>query len=250
MGRIQGRPTNPRGELGQCQRNARRAGQRIAANFPGTPVDLSGWTRLGPSQRVEVIVRAECDGPVSTFGKRFFDKIAKDYPAAAQRLAAKQAAKRITLHDRYVRCPLAARLAYEALKELRSREILTATTDVELHTSSVSSAFRGSGSYIDHDWATRTEQRSSLVALFKPLGQSRVEVATTARDLPHARELAVEWPDGSALRVALDQGFGFLDARGVRFDFSQTADKQAASLSAAAFAVQASSRYPTRMYVL
>jgi DEAD/DEAH box helicase domain-containing protein len=91
---------------------------------------------------------------------------------------------------------------------------------------------RGQPWQIGHDWRDASDQKAVIELLGKQKG---VRVSVHHKEVPHGRYLNVDFADGSAATIVLDQGFGaWVPPRHVtvRHDFGADAATQAKRLAA------------------
>jgi DEAD/DEAH box helicase domain-containing protein len=97
---------------------------------------------------------------------------------------------------------------------------------------------RGEPWQISHDWRNATDQKAVIELFGKQRG---VSVSLHQKDVPHGRYLDVDFADGSAATIVLDQGFGaWAPPRHlpVRFDFGANPAGQARRLASANVVLQ------------
>ncbi len=141
----------------------------------------------------------QLDGPIGSFGRRFWSRIAKADPlltAAMKRLDVVEA----TYTDRYLVTPLAARLLRQAIEAMPGRSDLTSL--------SVRSA-RTDGPprdawHVFEPFPDDMVRRAVLTELL-PNADVRLQPRNC---LPHARSLGLVLGDGRAVTILFDQGFG------------------------------------------
>ena len=119
---------------------------------------------------------------------------------------------RVQFSDRYCLSPLTVALLYRMLRQLKEfygEAWGTPAVTVQLSNEPNSSLQTN----VWEDWALPSEREKAARALLTCLGP--VQVFTRDKKLmAHARSLRLEFKDGSTLTIWLDQGLGFLRAKG------------------------------------
>jgi hypothetical protein len=184
--------------------------------------------RQEPGQAREVTLDGpELDGPLASFGARFWGRLGAGAPLLEEKLRSGLALAAVTYRDRYVRCPQVVASLFAVLQALVTGR---GAPEVRLETGPVDG--RNIGSAMHHDWASEKEQLAVLQGVLGHIG-AEVRVARNSFDLPHARNLLLRFVDGVEVNIRLDHGFGaFRTARPLRFPFSDPASQAAAILGA------------------
>lgn len=178
-------------------------------------------------------VTGELDGPVTGFGKAFWQALTIACPETRE-LARRGPPDAVTYEDRYLRSPLTARLLYEVLK--------AAPCSLAGSALSVVTAKRHPGDdrtprLIEHDWQSENVHRDVLELLLGTLTEDVSLAIEETRRTEHRRGLQLSWGD-ERFEVTLDQGFGYwrVPVR-MPFGFAVGAENQAEALIRANFAV-------------
>jgi hypothetical protein len=142
---------------------------------------------------------------------------------------------RVEYFDRYLKCPLAVRLACECVAAL-SRTIGGAE---QIQMLLVSEPWRSDPRYDDkrpwqvsHDWRSDDDRVEVMEAVAAKLG---LKGSLTLRRERHAREMFLTFDDSTSVTLVLDQGFGcWSGPNGIplRFDFNADPPSQASKLIA------------------
>lgn len=178
-------------------------------------------------------IRSELDGPLATFDVRFANFV----KPGLEKLDAWKPGDlaRITYSDRYLRSPLVARLflgaagglvaALAAPGKVIPVKLLTSPGDVR-----TGREYREPPFLLSHDWRDDAVRAQVMAEASRSL---TFDLSLELRDVPHAREMRLEFISGRTIFLALDQGFGcWREPRGTRprFDFAKTAQLQAAAM--------------------
>lgn len=169
------------------------------------------------------------DGPLTDFGKRFWQFLAKKAPLAVNAFQS-VGVKKVTYSDRYLMAPLALAMAANVFKAVpggkdAAKVFQIARADhVPYDSRMVWDNFPA-----DHD---RTEVLEAL------LPGVDIEIRSKM-SLPHHRALSGELNDGRIFLILLDQGFGAWRAVGSgRHDFQASRSQQAKSLMTAQLEIE------------
>ena len=197
----------------------------------------------------EIALHHQLDGPIARFGGKFWSEISAA-PEIDEQVASGARLARVRYRDRYIRSPIAARLLIEVIRA--SKEVMAASDDlfVEVETADFASETRPS-SRISHNWRSVEERNEVASAAMEKVVSGSVFSSARRWDLPHARELALEWNDGRECVIRLDQGFGYWKpVVDIPFGFERERDEQVARLLRSVPEVRAVSReHPTFVYV-
>lgn len=199
------------------------------------PFSLAKVRQEGASSEstVECLVRGELDGPLASFGVRFWGCVGSN-SEQAKGLLATERIKSITYTDRYLQSPTAIAMVGAILASVSGR--LTESAMVEIRTA-FHAVQRNNGRVFD-DWVERDDfARFATEWLSVKAGMDvSVRVALSNREIAHHRTLLLSFESGSRLQVRLDQGVGYWQIRiasssGPRFDFTLPVDDQLMHLS-------------------
>ena len=138
---------------------------------------------------------------------------------------------RASYQDPYVHSPLVARLLLDTVGQLA----------VQSHSEELRLVIetrpprpddpRTSPVQLGHDWRNATHRRDVIEELARKRG---LRALLVEKEVPHGRRLRIEFSDGTAATIVLDQGFGaWAPPRGVtvRHDFSANTAAQAERLA-------------------
>lgn len=222
---------------------------RARVLHPLAPLPPSAGVRDGASLRVTpagtvaaLTIRSELDGPVDSVGHRFWDLTASAAPELSYRLVAGSKLRRAEYTDRYVRSPIGLRVVAEVLRALHERTARGLVgADVRLVTLPIDSRRVGVDSrWIWDDWAPGANRAVILGTALAQVGIKADVVELPSQRIPHARELQLEWDDGAAWTIRLDEGFGFLrSGQRITHDFHAADQAQGMALLKAKFTVGA-----------
>ena len=208
--------------------------------------------RVRPDGTVSALeITNQFNGPIATFGNRFWDGVLAVAPEVARRLAGSVPIRRVTYADRYVRTPLMVRLFLEVVGALRDRSSVAPEAEVRLITIPIDARPRGVQRDLWHDWAPRSVRNEVFALGITEVGLRPLVEEVSRAQAPHARQLVVEWEDGAAWSVRLDEGFGFLRGSGnSTYPFDSDAERQIRALMDADGLVSAHARTDLYVYAL
>ncbi|HZH16285.1 MAG TPA: DEAD/DEAH box helicase [Archangium sp.] len=216
-------------------------GRRLAA---------SDIRRPPPGMLYQVVVRHQMDGPIQSFGHRFWQVLESTSPELAARLKKGLPLASLRYSDRYLRNPLMARLTLELARGLqRYPGVLPGGIPIHVRTATDDHvAYGRRAEFVEHDWAQGRERDRVFQLLLDPVGGTFTSEPRT--NLPHARELQLEWKDGARLLIRLDEGLGFLSAMPRhRHAFTASTEVQAQRLVTDTFQVARRNPLDTLFYV-
>ena len=142
---------------------------------------------------------------------------------------------RIIYSDRYVGSPLVGRLLLEAASGIANAlGVSGKCTTIKLISRSIDLSSRRPVSdtpfLLGHDWRSDALRNAVLTSIAESIG---LTLSVELRAVRHAREMLLEFIDGSTIAIMLDQGFGcWREPRNVRprFDFAKPPSEQAEQL--------------------
>lgn len=146
-------------------------------------------------------------------------------------VAARRPITRILFSDRYCNSPLTTALLYRLLSHLKELygEAWTSPTFFVMLADRIS----GEYSHVWDDWSRATERDEAVRGLLNELGTAKV-VPMDKKMMAHARSLRLDFQDGTALTIWLDQGLGFLKVERKcpdrLFPFHETCEEQIITL--------------------
>ncbi|HXC89321.1 MAG TPA: DEAD/DEAH box helicase [Stellaceae bacterium] len=168
-------------------------------------------------------VGAALDGPLKSFGTRFWRLIQREAPAAYGALASASVTN-ISYSDRYLLTPLNLVLL---------REVLMGTpggSGANIHVALAPAERSTRFPYAIYDAYVEDAVRRDVLRRLLP--SARVTLTGRKADLPHHRRLDFELQNGRHLTMVLDQGFGAWRTQSdVRHNFTAAADAQARSIT-------------------
>lgn len=201
-----------------------------AATIPGRRIRVEAL-RGSRGTHVELLVGAQLDGPIESFGQRLWDLLTSGMPALKQRLSSGQVVA-VTYSDRYVQSPLAARLVIESIRTLISDPGWATRGATARIVSSSRPPQPGPlpWQYGD-DWRHSLQKKQAIEEALRNVCPNGVFELRERREMRHLRELTLVWTDGSSWHARFDQGFGFLGTtQATRFPFDRIASEQAKAL--------------------
>lgn len=229
--------------------------RRVAGNLEGGLLEVGaqdpttlGFPKPPPAgyQRVEVI--RQLDGSAGGFGERFWRLLEGVSPELSQKLAGKTPLRSVAYSDRYLRSPLAAKLAIDALGALHGLSG-GAHDETRFHIVTTPSRRDRPGRHLSVDWSSPSEQADALAKYAVRIGGT-VKVKSNRNAVSHHRVIELEWSDEEYGEVLLDQGFGFLEARpSPHHPFGASGEVQAESMEAVEFSVTSRSNLATTIFV-
>ena len=164
-------------------------------------VDLD--TLLPPPGAQFIQIGSELDCDLATFGARASKLIVELLTKCGS--WPKTGIVRVVYRDSYVSSPLVARLLIDTMKQTISQSGASEVTLIIETRPPRPNDLRGDPWQIWHDWRDAANQKA-LIELF---GKQRgLHVSLHQKDVPHGRYLDVEFADGTAATIVLDQGFG------------------------------------------
>jgi hypothetical protein len=140
--------------------------------------------------------------------------------------------------DAYVSSPLVARLLVDTMKHVFSQTASAKPALIIETRPPRANDLRGDPWQIAHDWRHAADQEAVIELFGKQRG---VHISLRQKDVPHGRYLDIDFADGSAATIVLDQGFGAWGAPRhvtVRFDFGADVATQAMRLATVNAVVQ------------
>ena len=218
----------------------------VGAHAPaemGPALSLAKLAAFGEGNSAHVDIRHQFDGPVAGFGKAFWKAVV---PLRPQAFAGKRPVARVVYSDRYLRTPLSVRLLAGILHAMPGRNEATA---VEVVSEQGSGADREPPRALHHTWPEDTTRGAVLRTLLPS-----ASVSLRPKDAcAHARSLRLDFADGKAVTIHLDQGLGAwrTPGRPVRFDGEAEPARQAAELMRieTAVVIQGEGQQPSPLWV-
>jgi hypothetical protein len=197
----------------------------------GTEIDFDQTIRSLRPTTVRLTIRDHLDGPIASFGARFWSELS-ELPAFSAWVARQPEILRISYSDRYMFSPLSLRLLHSVLSALPFSKPKEGRIPLSIATMAGRPEQRYSlPDKMHDDWATSAIRDDILQAIFGFAGFAVALEIADRRKLVHARCLTIETKAHGSLDLLLDQGFGHWVTRGrIPFDFTAATVKQAASL--------------------
>lgn len=214
-----------------------------------TLVDAGRVRRSYEGTIQEIDVHHELDGPVGDFGVKFWALVCASEEVSRQ-VSGGEVLRYVRYSDRYLRTPLHLRLIAEVLRAIPESLEVGEHLSVEVRTGDYPPPARPS-SRISHNWRSSGERDAVAVAVFDEVVPEALFSSHRSRELPHARELELEWDDGNRCVLRLDQGFGYWKS-GIDLPYGFEHDKsvQADRILGMHFDVKPGSwEHPTLVYV-
>lgn len=170
-------------------------------------IDTTGWIGNKSGNASPLEIGDELNGPIETFGNRFFSYCAERHQGLYELLSHDHSIKSIEYCDRYLQNPAAIAILGSLLAPLKSRM----SDDCSLKVTTLYKQKPRSGFLLHHDWTDLQDFREFASQwLSRGVdGVFQLEVADSNRDIPHHRVLSIEFVSGKVIRVRLDQGIGY-----------------------------------------
>jgi hypothetical protein len=237
---------------------------------PLEPLAIDGWKRVSPddirpireSGDRELEVRQELNGPIQTFGQRFWNLVAKGHSDAKRAIQGSSAeVVSVSYVDRYLYSPVSIRILHQIVEGLRHAvgESRWAVSEFKVNTTRPRPDTDGrKAATVNGSW-NETEMRDGVAQkILEPLGEAVRWIVKTQRETPHGRSFLVTFSDGSELTVRLDQGVDFWKAPDLRrsgrrtptdFDFGDPdLSRQAEAIRKMTIPVEGGA-FPTQIFV-
>jgi len=186
-----------------------------SASVPSLTLDPLTFPKLGADSADhgavnEFSVRSELDGPLSTFGERFWSLVAENCAQAAAPLAGEKIVS-LSYTDRYLQSPTAVSILGSVLRNLKGRFSKDAKVKVR---TVFRRSHRNEGRVFD-DWVEKDDFASFAAQWLSTKAGVNVDVlvADSNREVAHHRTLQAEFENGGRLQVRLDQGVGYWQVR-------------------------------------
>lgn len=245
---------------GRPPRNGQIVYARGAGALPRIQSDAIPIDQLRPQAEDTVAIlsiRKELDGRIQGFGSRFWAHVQNHCRQLEVQLKQGAPLTRVSYSDRYVATPWALLLLREVLLELVRAGRADSRTSLRLLTRDLRRDLRPirDGRSISDQWQN-DDAREGFFTLAFNTGRGRLRwhgpLAFETGVAPHFRELRLEWGNGAAWSLKLDQGVGYWRCRpSAGFPFEGTPDKQLQIINETAKCCRAVSQgsHPTYIYV-
>jgi DEAD/DEAH box helicase domain-containing protein len=171
----------------------------IAVQFAA--VDLDALLPPPGAQLIQIGPELDCD--LATFGGRASKLVVELLRkcGAWSRAGIVQAVYR----DSFVSSPLVARLVIDTTKQIFSQSDAAEPTLIIETRPPRAKDLRGDPWQVWHDWREAADQKAVIEMFGKQRG---LHVSLRQKDVPHGRYLDINFADGNAATIVLDQGFG------------------------------------------
>lgn len=210
-----------------------------------------------PGAVVQISIRNELDGRIETFGSRFWSVSRKHCRFLKEQLDSGNPLGEVSYSDRYVTTPWAMLLIREIMLELVSGGRADSRTALRVFTRYMKA---GKGPCPDRPWINRPWQdnnaRESFFRKAFSEGRGRLRwegpLKLETGPAPHYREFRLDWDDGVAWTLKLDQGVSYWRRRSFAdFSFDGTLSDQMESFNGISRQCEAASSgsHPTYIYI-
>lgn len=160
-----------------------------------------------PEGVVALELHHELDGPLQTFGKRFWAQLAAQVPTIQRIQEGGEKIIGITYEDRYVRNPATAATVMLILYEAARLGDATEPPRVLVRGIAFHREDNRRQYQCWHDWQNDQARDAAIQAAFEYCGlKATVKSQST---LPHGRTLTLKLASGGSLTIQLDQGFSY-----------------------------------------
>ena len=223
-----------------------------------TPAVAIDQLRPRPEGTVAMLtIRKELDGRIEGFGPRFWSAVEDHCRPLKDRLEKGGPIREVSYSDRYIATPWALLLIREVLLDLVRGERADSGTALRVFTRDLRRNVRPihDGRSISDPWQDDGARESFFTeALGAGRGRLRWKGALKLETgaAPHFRELRLDWADGVAWTLKLDQGVGYWRCRpSADFPFDRTSREQIQAFNQVTkrFRVVSQGIHPTYIYV-
>ena len=233
---------------------------RVAGTLPRIRTDAIPVDQLRPQPEGTVAmlsVRKELDGRIQGFGSRFWSLLQDHCRRLQEQFEQGAPLTRVCYSDRYVATPWALLLLREVLLDLVREGRADSGTSLRLLTRDLRRDLRPGrdGRSISDQWQDEVAREAYFTQAFET-GRSRLRwqgpLTFDTGPAPHFRELRLEWGNGVAWSLKLDQGVGYWRCRpSESFPFDGTPHEQVQVVNdiAKRCRVVSQSSHPTYIYV-
>ncbi len=181
---------------------------------------------------LQLHITTEFDGDLADFGARFWSLISDHIEPIQRQLQSGEKIQTITYYDRYLRTPLHAKL----LQQIMS----TFTNNIEeksvIHIISMSKLPKDDERRpVDawHDWVHDAIRCDVVKQMLRKSLPAKVDFELREKpQMPHNRELRIEWRNGNTCSIRPDEGMGCWGVRGIAsFPFGGSVAAQVETLN-------------------
>lgn len=169
----------------------------------------AGSKPAGSSLILDLPIHQELNGPLLTFGDRFWSLLAENAQIADVLETATIC--RIRYSDRYIQNPSVIAILGTLFKFLKGR----IADDAELQVSTLFKLGKLQGRKAFDDWSRKDDFEFFVSKWLSAMAGQTVNLVleTSNRDIPHRRRLDLEFEDGRSLTVRFDQGIAYWQVR-------------------------------------
>ena len=245
---------------GQSPEDGRFVYARVDGPLPEieTPAVAIDQLRPRPEGTVAMLtIRKELDGRLEGFGSRFWSAVKDHCRPLKDQLENGGPLREVSYSDRYIATPWALLLLREVLLDLVRSERVDSGTALRVFTRDLRRAARPihDGRSISDPWQDDDARESFFMEAFEA-GRGRLQwkggLKLETGPAPHFRELRLDWADGVAWTLKLDQGVGYWRCRpSADFPFDRTSREQIQPFNQVIRQYRVISRgiHPTYIYV-
>lgn len=173
-------------------------------------IEFESLTSSTSAGQHRLAIDTELNGSITDFGREFWGLINSAAPQLMKMMIVKGRANKITYSDRYLKNPLTMRLLQEYLRFLPD-EVIGENTKLFVKTRLLEDKRYSNVSrrpqWLSDNWQTDRVRRNVFVSSMNSWWSGECDLGEY-RDLPHHREILIEWLDGSYWTMQLDGGFG------------------------------------------
>lgn len=200
-------------------------------------------------------VLRQLDGPIAQFESSIWGMILPHAPQLALKLQSGARIVEIIYSDRYVLSPLVARLVVDLLHGFVAHAAANVGSETVVRVLCIAYPPKGGARTDLHkDWGYCTIRDQVVLGLLEHRLSGKVgrcETFAGARgDIAHARELYVNFHDGTQWKLRLDEGLGFMRASAPHvFPFDAEVKDQVEALATLAVDIDKRYPFPSPMFV-
>lgn len=231
---------------------------RVRYDYPLSRLSTS-WSQVAanelrspPGSLHAIPITEELNGIRNRFGHQAWKLVLDKVPRLKKQFDRNQPLVELRYSDRYLRSPLTVLLLRELLGTLTSYQGgIVANTQVFVATSQLQRNDTVEPWQFQHDWRDANDRREVFKRIFEGLGRFEF-FEQSYRELPHARELRLVWPNSVVWTLRFDQGMGYWRAGNSRepFPFERFVEQQIKRLKSCKIDIRAGHpSHPTYWYV-
>ncbi|OQP44438.1 hypothetical protein A4H97_08650 [Niastella yeongjuensis] len=230
---------------------------QYSVEVKGTSLDRSSLFHELRTTQQQVDIRSEFDGPINSFGSRFWNTIIQHIPKLGT-VGNETKLRSITYTDRYVATPAHVLLLHQLISTLpfSTSSQLTFQLDTMVIEHSHNTRLPRD---LNKNWrpaesiskCNLLKQLMEQCNIFPPAG---IDISfSDKRQLSHARILKLQFDNGSLLHIRLDQGMGYwnayLSGQYYPFDLAVSGQLQWIAQNSSMINVQGYTNYPTHIFL-